>query len=487
MSTLNAPAPLVQLPTGVPGLDEILGGGIPEYSCTLLAGGPGTGKTTLAQQVLFANCSSARPGVFFTGPGQSSRKLLNHQQQLTFFDTDRVNRSVHLVTLSQSALDEYAEYPTHLVDTIQLEVEERRPSVVVVDLVRALMPPTHWAQLALYLARCEATSILIGDCDELNATGDAARSIVDNVLLVRQIVEGEATTRAIQVLKVRGQEPLAGLHNLRLTWDGVQIFPRWPTPKVRVPRSADPPRLSVGIDEIDDLLGGGVPAGDALLAEGPSGTGKSVLATHFIAEGGIEGEPGVAFLFEERPDRFIERAEAFDLRLERLISSGLAEVLSFRGRDMAPDEVIDEMHRAVTRVGARRVVIDSVASLELVLSGSRGVRDCLWRLLDSLTGAGLTVWLNSTPEPGRPSLAPLVDDVLVLQRVEHETWVENRLGVMKMRWGAHTRKLLSYEIHPKGLKVAEPKAKPAAPAGCLFDVPMIGIPTQNGETLAAAS
>jgi len=468
----------------VPGLDEILGGGIPEYSCTLVAGGPGTGKTTLAQQVLFANCSAARPGVCFTGPAQSSRKLLNHQQQLSFFDTDRVNRSVHIVTLGQSALDEY---PTRLLDTIQLEVEDRQPSVVVVDLVRALMPAALWAQLTLYLVKCEATTLLIGDYDQLATTGDAAQSIADNVLLLRHMVEGEATVRVIQVLKVRGQEPLPGLHNMRLTWDGVQVYPRWPTPKVRVPRSADPPRLSVGIDEIDQLLGGGVPAGDALLVEGPTGSGKSVLATHFIAQGGLEGEPGVAFLFEERPDRFINRAEALELPMERLINAGLADVLSFRGRDMSPDEVIDEMQRAVTRLGARRVVIDSAASLELVLAGTRGVRDCLWRLLDSLTGAGLAVWLNSTPEPGRPSLAALVDDVLVLQRVEHETWIENRLGVTKMRWGAHASNLVSYEIHPSGLRVTEPKVKPTPQTGCLFDVPTIGLPVSNGETLAAAS
>src|SRR5260370_7203024 len=151
----------------------------------------------------------------------------------------------------------------------------------------------------------------------------------DNVLLLRHMVDGEATVRAIQVLKVRGQEPLPGLHNMRLTWDGVQVYPRWPTPKVRVPRSADPPRLSVGIDEIDQLLGGGVPAGDALLVEGPTGSGKSVLATHFIPQGRLEGEPGVAFLFEARPDRFINRAQILQLPLQRLTHPTLSDRLHF--------------------------------------------------------------------------------------------------------------------------------------------------------------
>jgi circadian clock protein KaiC len=220
--------------------------------------------------------------------------------------------------------------------------------------------------------------------------------------------------------------------------------------------------------------------------EGPSGTGKSLLATHFIAEGGHLGDPGAVFLFEERPDRFVQRAEAFNLGLERLVRAGMVEVLSFRGRDMSSDEVITEIHRAVTRVGARRVVIDSAGSLELVLRGSSHLHDCLWRLLDGLTGAGVTVWLNSTPDAARPSLAPLVDDVLVLQRVQHETSLENRLAVTKMRWCPHDTKLVAYQIHQDGIEVAEPRAKPA-PLGCLFDVPGVGARMTDEVPLAAAS
>src|SRR5205823_13615327 len=166
--------------------------------------------------------------------------------------------------------------------------------------------------------------------------------------------------------------------------------------------------------------------------------------THFLVHGGQRGEPGVAFLFEERPDRFIARADALGLSLLPLARSGLIEVLSFRGRDLSPDEVIAEMQRAATRVGARRVVVDSTTGLELSLAGSGKLRDCLWRLVDGLTEAGLTVWLNSNPDLTCAPLGPLVDDVLTLRRVEHETWIEHRLGITKMRWSGHTDKLQSY-------------------------------------------
>jgi circadian clock protein KaiC len=478
-----APAPLVQLSTGVPGLDEVLGGGIPEYSLSLIAGGPGTGKTTLAQQILFANTSTSRPGVYFTGAGQPARKLLNHLQQFTFFDDRRVDRSVHILNLGQRPCDD----PSRLLETIERELDHRQPSVVAVDLLRALTPDTVWNQLVAFLARCEATTLLIADHDWLEPGVDPAPSTADTILRLTHSLDGEASVRTVQALKVRGQEPLPGVHNVRLTANGAQVFPRWPTPKVRARRAYPPMRLSSGLDAIDVVLGGGVPAGDAVLVEGPSGTGKSVLATHFIAQGGHQGEPGLAFLFEERPDRFVERAEAFGLDLARLIRGGLVEVLSFRGRDMSPDEVLAEMQRAVSEIGARRVVIDAVASLELVLTGRRGLHDCLWRLLDALTGAGVTVWLNSTPDPARGSLAPLVDDVLELQRVEQDARLENRLAVTKMRWSEHSTRLVAYEISHDGVYCGEVKPKPSAPGGCLFDVPPATIQTRAMEPLAAAS
>jgi circadian clock protein KaiC len=450
LSPQPAPVPLVQLPTGVPGLDEVLGGGIPEYSCTVIAGGPGSGRTTLAQQILFANSSSGRPGVYFTGLGERPGKLVRHQQQLMFFDPERLNRSVHVVSLGQrSGQDD----TRRVLDTIACELEDRRPSFVVVDLVRALASVGLWNELALFLADYEATTFLIADSEPLERASDVAFSTADAILVLRQSLDGRATVRTIQVVKVRGQQPLSGLHSLSLTWRGMQVFPRWPTPQPRVSRIRPLERLAVGTRELDHMLAGGLPAGDSLLVEGPSGCGKSVMATQFIAEGAHQGQPGAAFLFEERPDRFIARAEALGLGLERLIKAGQVEVLSFRGRDLSADELIAEVQRAVAQSRAQRVVLDSAASLELVLTGTAGLRDCLWRLLDALTGTGVTVWLNSTPNVLAPSLMSLVDDVLLLRRTEREGWVENLLTVIKMRSSTHSTDARAYEIGEHGMQL----------------------------------
>jgi circadian clock protein KaiC len=450
LSPQPAPITLVQLPTGVPGLDEVLGGGIPEFSCTVIAGGPGSGRTTLAQQILFANTSSGRPAVYFTGPGEPPGKLVRHLQQLMFFEPDQLNRSLHIVSLGQrSAQDD----TRRVLDTIACELEDRRPSFVVVDLVRALASVALWNELALFLANYEATTFLITDSELLDRASDVATSTADAILVLRQSLDGRATVRTIQVLKVRGQQPLSGLHSLSLTRQGMQVFPRWPTPEPRVSPSRPLERLAVGTRALDHMLAGGLPAGDSLLVEGPSGCGKSIMATQFITEGAHQGQPGVAFLFEERPDRFIARAEALGLGLQRLIKAGQVEVLSFRGRDLSADELIEEVQRAVIRGRAQRVVLDSAASLELVLNGNGSLRDCLWRLLDALTGTGVTVWLNSTPDVLAPSLMSLVDDVLVLRRTEREGWVENLLTVAKMRSSMHSTDARAYEIGEHGLQL----------------------------------
>ena len=124
------------LPTGVPGLDEVLGGGIPEFAFNIIAGSPGTGKTTLAQQIIFANATDQRPAIYFTVLGEPPVKMLRYQQQFEFFDVDRVGRDVHFLNLSREVLERDLDA---VLDRISNEVERLNPSVVVVDSFRTVV------------------------------------------------------------------------------------------------------------------------------------------------------------------------------------------------------------------------------------------------------------------------------------------------------------------------------------------------------------
>ena len=177
------------LDTGVPGLNEVLGGGLPTFSFNLIAGGPGSGKTTLTMQLLFANATAARPGLFITLLGETSLKMLRYQQMFDFFDPGRIGSDVHFVNLSEEALNGDLE---GVLKRIIEEVDRLHPAVVVVDSYRSLTRTDgidvntahleHFVQrLALHLTTWEVTSFLIGEYTERELR-DPIFTVADGIL-----------------------------------------------------------------------------------------------------------------------------------------------------------------------------------------------------------------------------------------------------------------------------------------------------------------
>ena len=224
-----------QLPTGVPGLDQILGGGLPEFSFNLIAGAPGAGKTTLAQQIMFALSGPDRPALYFTVVGEPPLKMLRYQQQFSFFDMARVNESVRYVNLSQDVVDGTLE---KLLGRIVQEVEATSPGVVVVDSFRTVAQAAertqngdldlqHFVQqLAVRLTSWEATTFLVGEYQPSETEQNPVFTVADGLLWLDQSLDRNSMVRKMQVMKMRGQAPIPGLHTFRITNDGVQVFPR---------------------------------------------------------------------------------------------------------------------------------------------------------------------------------------------------------------------------------------------------------------------
>jgi circadian clock protein KaiC len=438
-------APPLLLPSGVPGLDEILGGGIPETSLTVVGGPAGSGKTTLALQLAFANATAEQPAIYFCGQAESAHRLQQNHDQLKFFDTRRINRDIHLVDLGPH----FSERDTsRVLDSLARDIAALEPCVVVVDLPRTLTPPTLWSELLAFLVCRVATCVLLAEGSHLDRELEATLSAADNVVWL----DNSQTTRTIEVPKVRGQAQLPGKHALQLDWDGMRSFPRWPTPWRRRVYPFSCERQSTGVAGIDRLMGGGAPVGGSILVEGSSGTGKTILGTQFIADAGHQGLPALVLLVEERADRFIGRAEMMDLQLERLVNGGLVEVHSLRGRDICADALLHVMQRSVLKLGAQCVLIDSAGGLELLVED---VRDFVWRAVDSLCSAGVTVWLNHS---GDAQLRPLVDDVLRLSQDADRRMVE----VVKSSGLLKGSRVASFEIGASGIDVlSQDKVRPS--------------------------
>lgn len=465
----DAGVPLGLLKTGVPGLDEVLGGGLPELSFNLLAGGPGCGKTTLAHQLVFHNASPARPALYFTVLGEPALKMLRYQQQFTFFDPARVGSCIRFVNLQRHLAEAGLQ---RVLDAIVREVEVSQPGIVVVDSFRALTrvhrgDVAHSRDIAefvqalgLHLTAWEATTFLLGEFERKDEDNPMF-TVADGILWLYQVVERNSVIRKIQVEKMRGLGQLPGLHTFRMTSGGLQVFPRTAKPQ-EVPESeAIPPLLSTGVTGLDEMLCGGVPSGNSILVAGPSGSGKTVLSTQFIAEGARHGEPGIIAVFEKRPMDYLKTVP-YGKSLRPMLDAGMIEMFYMRPLDLSIDETLYELQAVVKRLGARRLVIDSLLGFELALVpiNREDFRESLYRMTGALTALGVTVLMTIELVDSyvdlrfSPHGISFLTDLIIVQRyVELEGRLQRVMMVVKHRTSQHSQELRTYEITSRGIEV----------------------------------
>jgi circadian clock protein KaiC len=468
--------PIRQLPTGVPGLDEILGGGLPEYSFNIIAGAPGCGKTTLAHQIMFANATPDRPALYFTVLGEPAIKMLRYQQQYTFFDDAKMDGAIRFINLSQVVLDQNL---GAVLDAIIKEVETSKPSVVVVDSFRTVVRKAQnnasevelqgfVQRLALHLTSWQATTFLIGEYVEGELRDNPVFTVADGLFWLYQSVERNSIVRKLQVMKVRGQESVPGLHTFRITAAGVQAFPRtFGLTDKKSEHVKGRRRLSTGIRELDALMGGGIPEGDSLLVAGPSGAGKTVLGIQFIAEGLAQPavEPGIVAMFEELPDEFLQRSASFGFDLNKNLKDGSLKLIYLRPLDLSVDETVHEIVNAVKEIGCKRLVIDSLVGFEMALAPDfrTDFRESLYRMIGALTRLGVTIISTVEVEENFTSMGLsnftisfLADDIVRLRYASINGQLRKIMMVVKMRRSKHSIDMCAYEVTAKGLVIGEP-------------------------------
>jgi circadian clock protein KaiC len=356
------------------------------------------------------------------------------------------------------------------------EVESSNPSIVVVDSFRTVLRKAQSSasadielqsfiqRLALHLTSWQATTFLIGEYVEAEIRDNPVFTVADGLFWLYQQVERNSIVRKMQVMKLRGQASVPGLHTFRITNAGLQAFPRTfgLTGRTDIPTGHH--RLSLGIPELDKMMGGGIPAGDSLLIAGPSGTGKSVLATQFIAAGLKQGESGIVAVFEERPQEYSLRADSLGMDFDKPQKDGKLTILYLRPLDLSVDETVREIIDTVKSTGAKRLVIDSLAGFEMALApGFRtDFRESLYRMIGALTRIGVTILTTVEVEESFTellystySISFLSDDIIRLRYVEIDGQLRKMLVVVKMRGGDHSKELREYAITSTGIAVGD--------------------------------
>ena len=449
-----------RLVTGVPGFDELLGGGVPEFSFNLIAGTPGSGKTTLAHQLMFALANPDRRALFFTVLGEPPLKMLRYQQQFEFFDFDKVESSIRFVNLAADMVDgNFDRVIARIID----EVQEYAPSLVFVDSFRSVVQSAPAGdqgfadlqlfiqQLGMQMTSWQATTFLIGEYLQPDTESGPVFTVADGILWLSQLVQGDSMVRKMQVVKMRGAAQKLGAHTFRIGSGGIHVFPRavLQGPEHTTKDFAPTERMSMGVPMLDEMMGGGVPAGCSLLLVGPSGSGKTIMATEFLAEGARLGENGVIAAFEKSPNQLLSR------KLTQLVEQGRIGVINTRALDLSIDEILYDLVTMIEKTNAKRVVIDSLSGFELALSAifRADFRESLYRLVAVLTSMGVTVLMTAELEDRYTTLSfssygnAFLADAIIMQRyVELDGQFRRVMSVIKVRGSEHSKDVCFFDI-----------------------------------------
>jgi circadian clock protein KaiC len=279
------------------------------------------------------------------------------------------------------------------------------------------------------------------------------------LIWLRQSVQRNSMVRKMEIMKMRGQPTLPGLHTFRIDTSGVKVFApaAFLVKKLdNLSKNAVQSRLKMGIPQLDEMLGGGLPRGHSLLVAGPSGSGKSILATAFLAEGARTGETGVIAMFEQRP------SHSHNAALARLIKSDKVGLIDSHAPDMSIDEIVQSLLGEIKRLKATRVVIDSLSGFELALAPTfrDDFRESLSRMVTALTSVGVSVLMTSELEDRYTDLrfspygtAFLTDAIIVQRYIEVQSRLLRIMAVVKVRASAHSDELRLYHIDHNGLHI----------------------------------
>jgi circadian clock protein KaiC len=453
-----------RISTGNDRLDEVLGGGLIADAITLIVGAPGTGKTILAQQLIFANSSAERPGVYLSTVSEPFDKILRYGQSLEFFDATRVGRSVFYDDLGDALHDGGLDGVLERVDAL---LKQHGPGIIVIDSFRALKAfAADEAQfrrflhdLAGRLSALAVSSLWVGEYNGQDAADSPEFAVADGVITLETKQTSERSIRYLSVRKHRGSSFLSGDHVYRLKPGGLEIFPRLADLRDRSSYAVIDGRMSTGIAALDQALEDGYWPGTTTLIAGPSGAGKTIMGLHFIYAGASLNEPGVLATLQENR---IQLARIID-RFGWSIDDPHVTIMDRSPVDIYIDELIYEVLDSVRATGARRVVIDSLNDLMAAAPDAIRMREFLYSLVQRCSRLSVSLMFTyETAELFRISrlsefgMSHIADNVVLLQHVQDGTQMRRALSVLKTRASTSSSMIREFQITHDGIQLGNP-------------------------------
>ena len=455
--------------TGVPGLDRILNGGLRPRGLHVLGGMPGTGKTTLAQQISYHHAKSGGRVLYLVALSETAERLVGHASGFSFFDPAMVAHRIYYISV-YGKLEEGG-LPAVL-DEARMLALERKATLVCLDglsTLKAVAPtPLDFRRfmfdLNAQIRSLGATTIIIGPWVEWEAD-DPEFAVAEGIVTLSLEPATDGADRYLEVLKLRGSQYLEGRHAFDITKDGIQLFPRLEAVFADEGVSQPNPnwqRASTGAPGLDQMLQGGIPTGSVTLLAGVPGAGKTVLGLSFLAEGGRNGERGIYLGFDEAPSRLLRKSDALKLRVGELVDNGNLEVHWRPALELIPDEVAWWLLSQVDSSGAQRLVIDGIDAMITRFGNDRRSRSFITALMSALRGRNITTLVTyELPRVGGAGLdqfyervSSATDNIIVLQYVELRSELRRLISILKVRDSDFDNSIREFIIAEGGLRVS---------------------------------
>lgn len=452
--------------TGVPGLDDILGGGLVEGGLYLIEGMAGAGKTILSSQVGFHRVAKGDKVLYVTLIAESHTKLLSHLRALSFYNADAISdRMLFVSGYHELMRDGLSGFLALIASTIKTS----RPRFMVIDGFRSarefssteLELSQFIHELSAFVSAARCTTLILAPLSGNEPHPE--HTLVDGLIELNRFNTGMRRAREIEVHKLRARDHLLGKHFFNITENGLVTFPRLEASRGH---TANPShfegRLDFGFPSFDRMLGGGVMRGSTTTIIGPSGVGKTLLALKFLQAGVVRGERCVYFGLYESPDRLVAKAQSVGIDLTAAVNDGRLAIQWHSAVELAIDELASELMAVVARTNATRLVVDGIDGF--LQSANRIERFGLFinALTQRLRSAGVTALLteelplyNEFAAPATLRASAMTENIVLMRYVELNSALHRMVAVVKQREGAHDSAIRRLTIDSRGLHLSE--------------------------------